>query len=262
MLPLTGVERRRAVLLGLLPLLAFFASAPPLFATDKIWTGATNTTWGTGTNWTGSNPTSADNAVFNSTFTNQPNLGATATAGGIWMTGSIGQSVTITGSTLTLNSNTINGTAGLGILIDNANAFTLTINAPLTLGNAQTWRNNSANVLTIGAGGVNTNAKALTIDGSGDTKISGIISGTGTLTKSGTGTLTLSGVNTYSGVTTVNAGTLIAAANNALGSTAHVDTVNSGGTLGIQAGVTLNSNETISISGTGAAGRQGAIDNI
>ena len=40
-----------------------------------------------------------------------------------------------------------------------------------------------------------------------------------TLTQAGTGTTTLSGNNTYQGLTTVNQGTLIAAANNALGST-------------------------------------------
>ena len=43
------------------------------------------------------------------------------------MTTGVGQNVTISGSTLTLQGNTINGTAGLGILVDNANAYTLTI---------------------------------------------------------------------------------------------------------------------------------------
>ena len=49
---------------------------------------------------------------------------------------------------------------------------------------------------------------ALTIDGTGDTTISGIVSGSGTITKAGNGTLTLSGANTYSGATTLSAGTL------------------------------------------------------
>src|SRR6266481_436419 len=121
-----------------------------LSATDRHWTGTTNTTWSTSTNWDTAPPGgSSDNAVFNSTFINQPNLAASTTVGGLWMTTGIGQNVTISGSTLTLQGNTINGTAGLGILIDNANAFTLTINAPLTLGAAQTWRNNSANLLTV-----------------------------------------------------------------------------------------------------------------
>src|SRR5690349_23173327 len=58
--------------------------------------------------------------------------------GGLWMTGSVGKNVIIGGTlALTLNGNTINGTGGLGILVDNASAYSLTINAPITLGGAQ-----------------------------------------------------------------------------------------------------------------------------
>src|SRR5207253_1827117 len=152
------------------------------------------------------------NAEFNSAFSNQPNLAGNASAGGIWMTGTVGQNFTISdsGFTLTLQGNTINGTAGLGILVDNANAFTLTISASLKVGNAQTWRNSSGNLLTI-SGAVNT-AKALTIDGTGNTTISGVVSSSGALTKAGTGTLTLSNTgDTYTGQLTVQetgAGTL------------------------------------------------------
>ncbi len=141
-------------------------------------------------------------------MTNNQNIG------GIWMTGSVGQNVTIGagGGTLTLNGNTIpttGGTAGLGILIDNANAYTLTIAAPVKIGNAQTWRNSSANLLTIGSGGISLNNKAFTIDGSGNTTVTGVMSGGGAFTKAGSGTLTLSGTNTYTGGTTVNGGTVI-----------------------------------------------------
>ncbi|MDK9724671.1 MAG: filamentous hemagglutinin N-terminal domain-containing protein, partial [Sterolibacteriaceae bacterium MAG5] len=48
---------------------------------------------------------------------------------------------------------------------------------------------------------------------------SGVISGTGSLTKEGAGTLTLSGNNTYDGVTNVNAGTLSVTHANGLGGT-------------------------------------------
>ncbi len=232
-------------------------------ATDKIWTGATNAVWGTGSNWTGSNPTSGDNAVFNSTFANQPNLGAAATAGGIWMTGSIsiGQNVTISGSTLTLQGNTINGTAGLGILVDNANAFTLTITAPLKLGANQTWTNSSGNLLTIGA--VDTNNKALTINGTGNTTISGVISnsaGSGMITKAGTGTLILSGSNTYKGTTTISAGVLNIQNATALGTTAAGTTVSSGAALQIQGGIAVGA-EALTLNGSGIAS-DGALRNI
>jgi len=144
--------------------------------------------------------------------------------------------------------------------VTNNSAATETINNAITLGIAQTWSATTGNL--VFGGNIANGGFLLTIGGSSNTSASGIISGTGGLTKSGTGTLTLSGVNTYTGATTVNAGTLIGAANDALGTTAHTDTVNSGGTLGIQGGITLNSNQTISISGAGAAGRSGAIDNI
>ncbi|HWY51274.1 MAG TPA: autotransporter-associated beta strand repeat-containing protein [Chthoniobacterales bacterium] len=204
-----GGHRRRILLfLGSL-LLACLASAPPLFAVDDSWTGGHDTVWGTKQNWsTGSAPTGTDNATFNGTFANEPTLGTTiATVGGIWMTTGIGQNVTIGGTAvLTLAGNTINGTAGLGILVDNANAFTLTINSPIALGATQTWTNSSANTLTIGA--VNTSGFGLTVNGTGSTTVSGVVSGTGSITKSGTGTLTLGGTNTYTGVTTISAGTL------------------------------------------------------
>ena len=201
--------RPLSVTLGLLALLG---SCPhPAFAADRTWTGATSADWNTNGNWTGGTPSSGDNALFNGTFTNQPTLNNNKSAGGIWMTGSIGQNVTISdsgGNTLTLNGNTINGTAGLGILVDNANAFALTINAPIKIGGAQTWRNNSGNLLTIG-GAVNLNNKAFTIDGTGNTTISGVMSGAGAFTKSGSGNVILSSnANTYTGTTTVNGGNL------------------------------------------------------
>jgi fibronectin-binding autotransporter adhesin len=247
-------------------LVTFWLFTPPLaFGTDRHWTGATNNTWGTNTNWdTGPPGGTSDNAVFNSTFTNQPNLAATATAGGLWMTGNVGQNVTISGSTLTLQGNTINGTAGLGILMDNANAFTLTIDATLKLGAAQTWTNSSGNLLTIGTGGLDLNNKALTINGSGNTTISGVVSGVGaagTITKAGSGTLILIGSNTYKGAMTVSAGILNIQDGAALGSTANGTTVSSGATLQLQGGITVGA-EALSLSGTGATGQNGALVNV
>src|SRR5687768_16111791 len=90
-------------------LVAFlFFAARVVFGADRPWTGTTNTTWSTAGNWTGGAPGTGDNAVFNGTFTNQPNLTGTATVGGIWMTGSVAQNVTVSGSSvLTLSGNTI-----------------------------------------------------------------------------------------------------------------------------------------------------------
>ncbi|PYL27156.1 MAG: hypothetical protein DMF45_13005, partial [Verrucomicrobia bacterium] len=245
-------------------LFILFFAPQAVFAADRVWTGTTNTTWGTNSNWTGGAPSAGDNAEFNSAFSNQPNLAGNASAGGIWMTGSVGQNVTISdsGFTLTLQGNTINGTAGLGILVDNANAFTLTISASLKVGNAQTWRNSSGNLLTI-SGAVNT-AKALTIDGTGNTTISGVVSSSGALTKAGTGTLTLSNTgDTYTGQLTVQAGTLKidtinnASANGELGNNAlSVILGDTGGVTGTleYTGATASSTKkfTMATGGTGA----------
>src|SRR6266404_7699635 len=186
-----------------------------LTANDIEWTGATNTTWSTGTNWSGgSKPSSTQNAVFDLLFSNQPNLTSNQTVGGLWMTTGVGQNVTISASsgTLTLDGNTINSIANLGILVDNSSAFTLTVTASLKLGNDQTWTNNSGNLLTV-SGTVNLNHNTLTVDGTGNTSIGGAISNSGStavgLIKNGSGTLTLTGANAYGGATQVNAGTLL-----------------------------------------------------
>ena len=262
MLPLAGGRGRRILLPWGPLLLVFLASAPHAFAADASWDGSMSTAWGTKQNWsTNKVPTSTDNAKFSGTFTNQPTLGATAeTVGGIWMTTGVGQNVTIGGTaTLTLASNTINGTAGLGILVDNTSSFTLTINCPLAISATQTWTNTSSNLLTVGA--INLSTFGLTVNGTGSTSVTGIVSGTGTITKSGTGTLTLSGTNTYTGSTTVSAGILNVQNASGLGTTAVGTTVSSGATLQLQGGITIGT-EALAISGTGAAGQNGALVNV
>jgi autotransporter-associated beta strand protein len=80
-----------------------------------------------------------------------------------------------------------------------------------------------------GGGNVTLGSHMLTANNdNASTAFSGIISGTGGLTKSGTGTLTILGVNSYSGATIVNAGSL--AVTGSIAASSGV-TVNSGGTL-------------------------------
>jgi autotransporter-associated beta strand protein len=103
------------------------------------------------------------------------------------------------------------------------------------------------NEFTSSAGGA---AVALTVGGNNSsTNFSGILSGTGSLTKAGTGTLTLSGVNTYSGNTTVNGGTL--ALTGGLVNSANL-TVAAGATLDVSAlgSVTLGGSQALYGGGT------------
>jgi autotransporter-associated beta strand protein len=83
------------------------------------------------------------------------------------------------------------------------------------------------------------------------------------LTKEGLGTQTLSGANTYTGLTTISAGTLVAANASALGGTAQGTTVANGGNLTIAGAaisaeaVTLNGGAALT--GTGTASLSGTV---
>ncbi len=84
--------------------------------------------------------------------------------------------------------------------------------------------------------------------GAASSLTAGVISGT-TLTKQGAGTLTLGGVNTYTGLTTINAGTLSVTNNSGLGTTGAGVTVANGATLDLN-GVTIGA-EAVTLNGDG-----------
>ncbi len=86
--------------------------------------------------------------------------------------------------------------------------------------------------------------RQITVNNAADT-ISGVISGTGGITKSGTGALTLSGANTYSGGTTVNAGKIVVDSDGNLGDASGQLTFGGGGTLQITNGFTSARNVTL-----------------
>ena len=79
------------------------------------------------------------------------------------------------------------------------------------------------------AGNVTLNNATTITTNSCDFSISGIISGTGSLTKNGAGTLTLSGADTYTGATTINIGTVVL--NTVTSYASSITTVNSSGIL-------------------------------
>ncbi len=198
--------------------------------------GAGNVTLGTGTMTTGgNNGTTTYSGIMSGT-------GGLAKAGtGVF---TLSGANTYTGAT-TINAGTLQ--LGAAERIANTSAVTVAGGATFNLNNfAETIGSLS------GAGNVTLGSGTLIAGGNNtSTTYSGIMSGTGGLTKAGTGVFTLSGANTYTGTTTINAGMLRVAGGAAIADTSDV-------TLANVAGATLDlngTNETIgSLAGGGALG--------
>ncbi|NML34290.1 autotransporter domain-containing protein [Paraburkholderia antibiotica] len=135
--------------------------------------------------------------------------GLTAQGGGMLELSNGGNSYT-GATTISAGSTLLGGVA-------NAFAASSAVEVDGTLDLSQNNLDQTANGLS-GTGSVLLGSADLTSGGTAATTFSGVISGTGALTKSDAGTLTLSGANTYSGGTTIDGGTLVATNGNALGS--------------------------------------------
>lgn len=124
------------------------------------------------------------------------------------------------------------------------------------------------------------NLSELTLRGSGNGEIQGVIGGTAAnaatvvslqVIKTGTGTWTLSGANTYARTTTVTGGILNIRHSSALGAVMSNETVptaagagtivGSGATLQLQNDISVGA-EALSIAGSGASGQTGALVNV
>ncbi|MEI7780360.1 MAG: autotransporter-associated beta strand repeat-containing protein, partial [Planctomycetota bacterium] len=200
------------------------------------WWNTTSTgLWSSGANWsnassggtTGTAPTdntTADIAVFNQSGTNgneTVQLNANRSINGMVFANT--GSTSLTSDSTTARLLTIGGS---GITV-NAGAGTVTLGDPtntlnLAVAASQSFTNNSTSTLSvlgsISRGSADATSRTLTVTGSGNTVLSGLLSdggGTGnlSLTKSGSGALTLTGNNTYSGATTLSAGILRIGAN-------------------------------------------------
>ena len=190
-------------------------------AADIYWDG-TGTGWDTVGSWdilmdgTGGDPAStpgaADVANFSITSVNSAqsvNLNGNQAALGLVFLGTNTAATNLLGGganhSLTLGASgiTMNSSAG-AVTIGSATAGQ---NVAITLDGAQAWTNHSASGLTIQNALAN-GGNLLTVGGSGNTTINGVLSGTGGLTKADGGTLTIAAAPTYSGGTTVTGGTL------------------------------------------------------
>ncbi len=204
--------------------LGLVASSFVARAANATWNGTTSTAWSTAGNWSASPvPGLTDAATFNNAGNGNTviSLGAGVGISNIVFDTGSAAAYTIGSGAVGSQTLTMNGTGVFNVTgtVTNTQTFNAalilsTANGNRTLGftNSSTTQGQSL-ILAGGMTTANTGVKTISINGSGNTSIGGILSnGSGTLalTKNGTGTLTLSGgPHTYGGPTLVNGGTLV-----------------------------------------------------
>jgi len=194
-------------------LLAFMMVKPVGYSAIIDWDGTTNS-WTTPSNWVGgvapANSLTEDIARFNQeVYAAQPNAGTNHINGLIF-----GDGETVTGS-LTLSSNNGFAIGSAGVFV-HALAGAVTLNNFVRLGADQTWTNNSANTLTVGATVTNLSDSTpvtLTLEGTGNIQFNGAINDNGAgivgiMVDKAEGIVTFNGSKSFTGGLWVKSGTV------------------------------------------------------
>lgn len=167
------------------------------------WSGnGADSNWSTNNNWAPPAPPPADSDVVFPAGANRLSNNNDLTAGMAFATltfNGAGGGYNLSGNNFGINERiTASNTAG-----DN------TINNDIQITDSIPFTSTTAGTTLTLAGDLDLNGETLTVTGSGDLVIGGVISGlAGGITKNGTGTLQLSSDNTYDGETIINNGEL------------------------------------------------------
>jgi len=175
---------------------------------DSLWTGGgSDANWTSAANWGGVAPVAGDALLFggNLQLANTNDFEVGTLFSGITLNSSAGAFV-LSGNGLALGGD-----------VANLSVNAATLEMPMTLDVTRT---------------INTAA--------GDLTISGILSGTGGLSKRGTKTATLAAANSYSGTTSIAEGRLNITDGSALGTTDQGTVVEIGAVLGVGNGITVD----------------------
>lgn len=217
----------------------------------RTWSGGGTTNyWQDADNWVGgAAPVAGDSLVFPAVAFRRGNINDLATGTALGLITFAGDSYAISGNPVVLTDGISGAATGHGSSV---------INLDIELGQAQTFDASGSGIEL--SGGLDLNGFPLILNAVYGIALYGEVSGTGGITKNGAGLLNRLGNNSYHGTTQINAGNAFISHGSGLGASGagNGTIVASGATLGLAITATTIP-ESITLSGTGVAGFQGAL---